>query len=370
MRHYQSLAITRYTTMAEAQFIPANIEDVTTFEIENESRPKTDAERKADALEAALNDDPSAYLNVSRELSGGNAPMEFVGKYPADEYDFGSLQEHLQKKFGGGKYRVMLYAKGKLRANKLLKIAEEIALKSTSLNQDNTLLAVLERMDAMQRQMMELVREKNSQPSRSDFMREMMMYKEFFSSTNQNNSGSIISQMRDVMELQKELTNGLLPQPEKEPGFSDLIDKLTPLVTAAVNSTNQTRTNPVSKTPEQKAKEESAFIIKAGLNQLLTAAKKNSDPATYAEMIIDQFPQPLITQLANSPNAISQINVLLPESKDYSQWFIDLIEHVKAQLGMPSKFEELYSESDEANITESDTEQGASGDDLQANDDS
>lgn len=359
--------------MATGKFFPANVdEELVTFETETEQNPKTDAERKTDALLDALNDDPAAYLNVCRETGGGNSPMEFVGKYAADEYDFGSLQEHLQQRFGGGKYRIMLYAKGKIRANRLIKIADEITPKNgNSLNQDNTLVAVLERMDAMQRQMMELVREKTQQPSRTDFIREMMMYKEFFNAGNQNNGGSVISQMREMMELQRELSGTLLPQPEKEEsGFGELLDKLTPLVTAAVNSTNQTRINPTQKTPEQKAKEESAFIIKAGLNQLLTAAKKNSDPATYAEMIIDQFPQPLITQLANSPNAITQINTLLPESKEYSAWFVDLIEHVKAQLGMPSKFEELYSDGDETIITGNDTEQGAGGDNLQANDDS
>lgn len=340
----------------DAEFYPVN-----RFEIQTEPEELTSADKKVTSIQAALNDDPEAYLNVTRQTMGGNSPQEFVGRFPADKFDFGQLQVYLQQRHGGGDYRVMLYAKGKIRANKLISIAhEKEATNPGKLDENNALLAVLQRMDNMQRQMIEMMTQKTAQPSRQEFLQEMMMYKEIFNSGGNSSQQNPLSQLRDLIALQKELGLGGAPE-EKEPGFGDLLEKLTPLVTAAVS---QPRQQP----PQRKKAENVNFLVKAGIAQLLNAAGKNGEPATYAEMIIDQFPQQVITQIITRPNAVESLAVMEPKILAHKQWFADLIEHIKAQLGMPSKFEGLYSDSDGDSVAENganDTEHG----DLQTSDD-
>lgn len=341
----------------DAEYLPLE-----RYEVDDDQPETTSADRKVSAIQSALNDDPEAYLNVTRQTMGGNSPQEFVGRYPADKFDFGQLQVHLKERHGGGDYRVMLYAKGKIRANKLISIAHEKEnLGAGKLDENNTLLAVLQRMDNMQRQMIDMMSQKNEQPSRQEMLQEMMMFKQIFDGGNNANANPL-GQLRDLIALQKELGLGAVEPQEKEAGFTDLLEKATPLFTAAINAQPHK--------PQQTNQSESQkmqFIVKMGVKQLLNAANKNSDPATYAEMIIDQFPQEMITKLITPENAIEKFAVIEPKVNAFKPWFIELIEHVKAQLGLPSKVEHLYSDSEADIIPE---KSGGDGNgELSVNDD-
>lgn len=336
----------------QAQFLPVNdIEDVYEVGEIQPPEPKTDAEKKTDAIADALNDDGSAFINVSRQRNGGNSPMEFVGRYPADKFDFGQLQAVLQSNYGGGDYRCILYANGRVRANKLITIAtrENNGPEITATGEMGQFMnGVMNVMREMQQQMLALAQEnKTGGTSRMDMMNEMILMKNLFSSDTQP-QGNIITQMKDLMGLQSEI-QGMLPAPSdsEDKGFGDLVEKFTPLMTAAMNSQPNPQVVPeMQPTPEQQRAQQMKAMLSMGIQQLLRAASKNADHGQYAELVLDQVPESVIRQVVIAPDAIDKLCSINPKVREFSPWFLLLGEHIKAQLGEPSTVSPLYQEAD------------------------
>lgn len=332
-----------------AEFIPGRDEieeGIITYEVSPPHNELTDADKKTNAIKEALNSDPNAFLNVSRQSVGGNSPMEFVGRFPADKYDFGELQSYLKENFGGGDYRVMLYAKGKVAANKLISIANE--KKGGEMNNDSAIALVLRQMNENNRLITDFLRNQQTaaQPSRMEMLQEMMVMKELFSGGSSGNSGNMLGMMRDFMALQNEM-RGMIHPEEKEEGFGALLEKATPLLTTALGMQNNAQ--PQHQNQHQKnngQQEQMQFMIKMGIKQLLNAAAKNADAGNYASMIIDQFPQPVINGIISNDASIDRLSAIEPAVKNYAPWFVELREHVKAQLGMPSTVAHLYDDDD------------------------
>lgn len=310
----------------------------------------TDADKKTDAIAEALKTDSEAFLNVSRQSQGGNSPMEFVGRFPADKYDFGQLQSYLQSTYGPGDYRVMLYAKGKVKANRLLSIAAPIKKNDEIISgQTDQLSLVLREFQKMQAQMMTLVQQQNNGGnSRREMLEEMLMYKQLFSSNNGPSTG-----IKDIIETVsglKELGINIGGNSDDEDGFGKLLDKATPLIEAAIHAprqpTPQYKQNPVQPNMMN-------FAIAQGVKTMINAASKNSDPGMYAPLIVDNFNPGQIKNFFVDPNGFNVIKGINPEVEKYKAWFDDLAEHVKALIGMPSKFTDLYDD-DEGDIVDAD----------------
>jgi hypothetical protein len=323
--------------MVRADFLPADIIDV---EFDPQPRrEQTDAEKKTDAFAEALASDSEAFVNVSRQLLGGNSPMEFVGRYPADKYDYGQLQVLLQQKYGGGDYRLMLYANGKLRQNKLLSIACEIkgASNTPSIGGEvgQILNTVLERMDRMQQQFLT----QQKPPETEDAMIDRMLkYKTLFGGD--NNSTSAFGQIKETMQLMELLKGNVIDQ-ESESGMSKLIEALAPVAVAAMNmpakqpQQTQPKNNPQPSTQNMQ--------LLQGLSTLVKAAAKNANPATYAEMVLDMIDADTIRPYIEKQGAFKEmIKRYAPQAVKYGAWFDDLREHLAAAIGMPSKYSDLY----------------------------
>lgn len=337
------------------------------WQVGEESMPeeaiKTDAETRADAIAEALNEDADAYLMIYLQPDGGKNSMEFVKRIPADKYDMGELYAFLQQNFGGGDYRVMLRANGKLKANKLITIAKssENTAPSQTGEMGQFMSGIMTQMREMQNQMLELSREKQTGgTSRQDMMQEMILMKNLFSNEN-SGGGSMITQLRDLMALQGEMS-GMLPAPAEkdDSGFAELLDKATPLFEALLNSNQnqpqQPTQNPTQKLDPQREKQKQMyFMLKMGIASLIKSASKNADSATCAEWIIDQMPENLIKGLVSDSNAVKKLVELNPKVKQYVDWFAMTIEHVKAQLGMPSavsaEYDPLDSETVDTSLT-------------------
>lgn len=349
--------------ITDGEFYPA----AEPFDAASEYNQKTDAENKTDQIADALNTDPEAFLNVSRQTQGGNSPMEFVGRFPADKFDYAQLQAYLQSNFGGGDYRVMLYAKGKLRANRLLTIATPVKSSGTELNQNSALSMVVNKMAEMQDQMTRVLQANIApQTSRMEMMRELMMMKEIFG----NNSAPAtdpFQMLRQVIDLKNELGIGD-NNAEREPGFGDLLEKLTPLVTAVAANTptnkaeNETQKKP--QTDKEKAAANMRYELETIFKMLIKGATKNSDPASYAEMVLDNLNPNLVNGVLLQPGAVEKLKVLKPEVKNYEPWFHLLLEHIKANLGMPSKVSDLYDSDEGVTVDASDENGSGSDDDL------
>lgn len=96
--------------------------------------PSTEAERRTeDMWERLLGTDEvgTGYVNVTRVMGAGNSSEDFVQKFPADQYDFEDLLEHLRETYGPGAYRIRLYVKSgsgrfSLKGNRLATIAKPL----------------------------------------------------------------------------------------------------------------------------------------------------------------------------------------------------------------------------------------------------
>ena len=344
--------------MARADFLPADIIDVEYDAQPN--REQTDAEKKTDAFADALASDSEAFVNVSRQLLGGNSPMEFVGRYPADKYDYGQLQVLLQQKYGGGDYRLMLYANGKLKQNKLLSIASEIkgADNRPSIGGEvgSILNTVLERMDRMQQQFM--VQQKPQQ-TEEDFLNKMILYKQLFSDG--KSAGNPMAQVKETLELMNLLKEGNTIEHEPENGFSKLLESLAPVAVAAMQQPQRQQNpqpNPQPKTNPQSSQQNMQLL--AGLSTLVKAAAKNANPATYAEMVLDMIPEESIKPYIEKHGAFAELlKRYAPQAMQYAAWFDDLREHLAACLGLPSKYADLYDAPEDAITGEIETADSA-----------
>ncbi len=328
-------------------------DDTTTvfFDAPDFTDETTDAEAKTSELEGALKTDANSFVTVHRLLSGGNSPEEFCERIPADKMDYGQIQDHIAKVFGGGDYRIRLYAKGRLVSNKLLAIAHHIKADSekTPAGEAGGILAiVLQKMEAQNRLMMGMLERQNQpQQSRMEMLREMMAMKELFGGGG-NNQGGGVQQFLDTIEGLKSLgikVGGETIEHEKDSGFGELIEKMTPVIAAAMQAPAhppvQQKSNPeIARKQQMNLMQKIA--LKTRLEPFIKASIKKSAPETYAEILIDQLGEETATQYASDPATLDQLCAMDQRIADNKAWFNDVMEHAKAQLGLPSLFSDLY----------------------------
>jgi hypothetical protein len=355
-----------------AQFLPRD-GDITVIDTETEPQERTDADEKADALINALREDSAAFLNVTRQISP-NSPEEFVGRFPADKYDFGQLQAFLQENYGGGDYRVRLYAKGRVKANKLIQIAHK--LKPSNLPQANPtgdaaqiLNVVLQEMRNSQEKMFQTLQQKTE--SRSDLLKDLALFREVLGGNSTPvNPFEAMKPMLEFMTMMGFQPPGAVEPHEK--GFMDVLEKALPaflrgmqqqpaprMVRAQIPSPEQTPVykpnpaEPLQSVPEVDPQEQE---LRQMLTILVKAARKNGDHYTYATMMFDQFDPAIIAQIAQTAGVVDMLGSVDPAVMEFRPWFLLLIEHLKAQLGLES---EVASEYDD--LTDEDSEDNNTG---------
>jgi hypothetical protein len=151
---------------------------------------------------------------------------------------------------------------------------------------------------------------------------------------------------------------------EKETGFGDLIEKMTPVIAAAMQAPAQPQVQQ-KPNPEIARQKQMNMIqkiaLKARLEPFIKAAIKKSSPETYAEILIDQLGEETAIQYASDLTTVDQLCAMDQRIADNKEWFIDVIEHAKAQLGLESIHSDLY-EQDENDIDSASTIDGTNPD--------
>lgn len=321
----------------------------------------TDQEAKSESLFEQLRSEPNSYINIMRQPMGGRNTMEFVARYEADLFDYGGMMAHIQKMYGGGEYRIMAYAQGRLKGNKLVTIAH--TLKADVVNDPSPMSAVLNQLADMQRQMLEIAREKQTGGgSRREMLEEMMLYKQLFAG---EKSGNGIKDVIETLGGLKDLGIDIGLGGDKESNWGDLAEKFLPIATMALTPQNhaprmmrvnpQARSIPQQPQPQTQGDTKMNFMIKMGVSQLVNAASKNADPGNYAGLIVDNISEDVLKQFFAQPD-LSVLKSINPNVGKFEPWFFELGEHVKAIIGLPSKVSDLYPEDDDDILDDEDTD--------------
>lgn len=324
-----------------AEFIPAN-NDIEEVFFSTDSKGNTNSDDKIDAMRNALNTDPEAFITVHRSLGGGNSPEEYVKRFPADKFDFGQLQDYLQVNYGHGDYRIRLYAHGKLVSNRLISIANTVKKDVVNNQTGETagiLATVLERMEANNARMMQMMQHMTQPQDESATLQKMLLYKQLFSTPS---NGGGLSQITETLSVLKELGLQIGGAEKEDSGFTNLLEKMTPVIANVMTQPRTHAPQPNNQQPKQEPKNVNISQMQIVLGTLIKAASKNSNQMTYAEWLLDQIPEEIIRDRIMQEGALESLITYAPTVGQYRPWFDTLIEHLKAQFGLPSKVSDLY----------------------------
>lgn len=70
-------------------------------------------------------------------------------------------------------------------------------------------------------------------------------------------------------------------------------------------------------------------LIRGQIDFLILQANAGRDPFLYAEMMLDNLPEPMIMHLLDSPNVIGELVAINPAMGNYMPWFTKLIEAMR-----------------------------------------
>jgi len=140
---------------------------------------------------------------------------------------------------------------------------------------------------------------------------------------------SLIDQLKDLNDIKKMFGGG-----DGETSNSDIIISLLENVGKPISehlSTISQAAPPKASPPAVKSVQSDESMLKMGISLLLSAAKKNSDPAIYVDLILDKFSTDEIREYLVNKDAMQRIIDLNPQVANFQPWFAELITLISAQ---------------------------------------
>lgn len=334
--------------MPKAQLITQDDAEDVFFDTETRNGTKTKHEQKLEDILAGLNSaTENAYIALYRQNGSGRESLTFLKKFPADKFEgMEDILEYLSTQHGGGDYRIHVRINGRLAANNLVSVEEPKKVEpETHRGADpaiNALLAQMEKQNQMIAGLYQQMAEKQKPDGDSEerFLQKMMMYKQLFAGESRAAGG--LGQIHETISFLKDIgvsVGGI--QEEKEEGFGDILKNALPLLTTAMQQQPQPR--PVQPTVNPAMQQQNALKlqIKMAVDTAVRMAGKGMDPQTFAEMADAQLGENSI-KLVSDPNIHAILLAYNPDVAAHRPWFDDVIEHIKAMNGLPSRFSSEY----------------------------
>lgn len=304
---------------------------------------------------ADLGGESDAKVNVYLVEPGkGNS---FVGTFDPVSFSI----EAIQQTYGAGEYKIHVRQDGRLVANRTVRIA---ATKSnvTALPMQNNnaeISKLAEAMNAGFQQMGNMLAQTvqaiaGNQPkakTTQEMLQEMMLMKQLLEPASQPQPANQMDMFMKGLEFAKDIT----PR-EGDPGAGEIIleaiknfggmlnqaktgaapvshmampmqPSFPPMVQPVTMPSPQAVQSPI---PEiQPATEDNMSLVKKMyLATLLSNAKADNDPMTYASMAVDLQGEAAAAEFANNPRWFELLCAELPEAKDFRPWFDEMRENV------------------------------------------
>jgi hypothetical protein len=343
--------------------------------------PKTEADiALEDFLDKAKAIGSAAKLTINKLSNGLNSSEIFCASYPVDKYSYFELLEILQKTWGAGDYRIYCTVKGRkgVLQNQLVSVAgsPQQLLPQAPTNQNDVMASMMRMMQENNERLLEALKPKEDAGDRMKFMQEMLMMKQIFGGDQKPQASMLsgVKEMVEVMSLMQGLSGG--GATESEPVWMKALTAFAPVAAAAVNTMAQPKPQPPmmrhphpqthhpQRPPEMRTvnpeptpvnepikKEEASTMPSQAENVKMLCDALDGPMASMvaadkiAETIVDKTPDESLDALEAwvvSETLINDLIALDARVVKHHDWFCDLIEHVKAQLGLESRYAEMY----------------------------
>ena len=321
--------------------------------LENEN----DTLSELNALLDELGGEDKPEISVYHQSAGGKSAMEFCFQYEPGELTVADALTRLREQFGSGTFR--FHVRGgnprRLIANKAFSLAPLIE-KPEKENGASNMMEMMQMQMAQQQTMFNAINgamvsmmtaQSENRPAPVDpaaqqkmMLEQMALMKEIFGS---NNKGSEIDTLLQGMELAGNLG------PKGDTNSSDLLLKAMETFAGPVAQIMANESSPAlppqqidpnqlapgttadaapaatqQLPPPEQENNQMRAIIKQQLKFLLTGAENNSDPASYADIVVDNVGLERLGQICAQQPLLAWVYDYLPESKNYPDWFEEL----------------------------------------------
>ena len=269
------------------------------------------------------------------------------------------IMERLRDEYDGGKFYIQIY-KNKKRY-KQITVSVEAPKKQREIvqNKNDTaeiLRAISEQQASMHKQMVETLMQiagkpATPQPAQMDMMMQMVVLMKGMKDIVGGNQP--VTHQSDPKEYIDVLLRGMEMGRENSSSGSSMTDvlrdavKAIPLLTQ-MNSPAMPRQRPPqpapsitppvdTKEPETENVNMNDAMIKHYVGVLVQKAQQDSDPALYADFILDNAPDNIIEQYLMREDLIDTLNKIDPRVLTHKEWFMELRNHLHEALTAPDE---------------------------------
>ena len=367
--------------MAKADYIPLDTAEDVDYEVS--SAHPTTAEVGLNSLLDTLNEtSSSATVSIHRQQGSGKESLQFLESFAPDKYQPDELLMYIRSTYGGGDYRVHVRENGRLRANKHVSIGEPRIVSRETNAESPALTMMMQQIEKQNRMIAELTtRNAAPQESENDFLNKMLVYKQLFDNGPQKSQGiqDILQTVSSLKELGINVGGIQTDAPQKEEGFGDIVEKMSPVLTALLQQPQQAQQQTPQNykpNPQPTGNKQNMMNLKLkmGVATLVKAAAKGSPTDFYADFVTDNVSEENIKAFMTDANAMEKLAGVDKRVLEHKEWFEDLGEHLKGALGdSSSKYAADYNlttESDNVINGETIEQNGANNDEIRTDDNS
>lgn len=300
--------------------------------------------------------------------------MTFIDSFEATEIDPDQLLHKLRFEYGGGTFRVQMRANGRIQKSQTIDVEPPLKndampggpfgnvnwaeilreLKSTTEKEDNTgiiLQFMQESNKQFQSMLMTMLQGMNAQKSEGMDMKDVIsIFGQLQAMTGANNKTDPVEMLLKGMEFAREFGG------DHEPNMYDVFNKAmgtfgstlneamkngapmpqlpAPQTHARIQHQNNQQ-KPTQEKQEQKPAQETApqglpanhplKAYESYIQWLVDCARRNLDPETYANVVIDQIGDEQARQIFCNPTVIQQVVQSFPAVAEQQAWFTEFL---------------------------------------------
>jgi hypothetical protein len=313
------------------------------------------------ALETALmqigqDTENCARVIIYRIIKEAGKPVEeWLHETTPADFSEGGLA-WIAREWGSGTYRVRIFIPGEngFRSNKVIRLAapKETGIQAAQAAQSAGISELAGVMMTGFQKLGEMIATGQQKPAATeeDMLRKMAMYKELFAPAHQAPQANPLESMSSMMEMFKqgmELGRMGGGEPSSMDALMKGLEVFGPIAQQIASKPQQAapiqhptihqieaKEKLTAATSEEPDVNVRAMMLKQALSFLVAQARKDAEPYTYANVVMDQLDDNELSALINRPDWLDWLAGVNPEVKapGIVEWFQKLRDEIKGLL--------------------------------------